>query len=75
MKFSLRPVARLVRAGTTALTLALAPLPAADWPMLGGRPDRNNVSSETGLPTTDTVRFGPAVLADAIAAFHQARPR
>lgn len=33
------------------------------------------VRRETGLPTTDTVRFGPAVLADAIAAFHQDRPR
>jgi outer membrane protein assembly factor BamB len=25
-------------------------LAAADWPMLGGRPDRNMVSGETGLP-------------------------
>ncbi len=25
-------------------------LPAADWPMLGGRPDRNMVSVEQGLP-------------------------
>ena len=33
------------------------------------------VRRETGLPTTDTVRFGPAVLADAIASFHQDRPR
>ena len=33
------------------------------------------VRRETGLPTTDTVRFGPAVLADAIASFHLTRPR
>ena len=33
------------------------------------------VQRETGLPTTDTVRFGPDLLADAIAAFHHARPR
>ena len=33
------------------------------------------VRRETGLPTTDTVRFGPAILADAIASFHQTRPR
>ena len=33
------------------------------------------VRRETGLPTTDTVRFGSAVLADAIASFHLARPR
>jgi len=32
---------------------ALSPVPlcAADWPMLGGRPDRNQVSPERGLPT------------------------
>ena len=29
----------------------IAPLRADDWPMLGGRPDRNNVSRESGLPT------------------------
>lgn len=33
------------------------------------------VRSETGLPTTDTVRFGPEAVAEAIAAFHHARPR
>ena len=33
------------------------------------------VQSETGLPTTDVVRFDPAPVADAIARFHQARPR
>ena len=33
------------------------------------------VRRETGLPTTDTVRFGPTILADAIASFHQTRPR
>ncbi|MDB4882092.1 MAG: hypothetical protein JWL95_858, partial [Gemmatimonadetes bacterium] len=33
------------------------------------------VQRETGLPTTDPVRFDPAPLADAIAAFHQNRAR
>lgn len=33
------------------------------------------VQRETGLPTTDPVRFGPAPVGDAIAAFHQARMR
>jgi outer membrane protein assembly factor BamB len=32
------------------LSLGLAALSAGDWPMMGGRPDRNMVSSETGLP-------------------------
>ena len=35
----------------------------------------DTVQSETGLPTTDTVRFGPGPVADAIASFHHARPR
>jgi outer membrane protein assembly factor BamB len=40
------------------LTAACAPPRAApdDWPMWGGRPDRNMVSPATGLPE----RFGPA---------------
>jgi uncharacterized NAD-dependent epimerase/dehydratase family protein len=33
------------------------------------------VQRETGLPATDVVRFDPAPVADAIAKFHQARPR
>ena len=33
------------------------------------------VQRETGLPTTDVVRYDPAPVADAIASFHQARPR
>ncbi|MEP6998966.1 MAG: DUF1611 domain-containing protein [bacterium] len=33
------------------------------------------VQRETGLPTTDTVRFGPGPLVEAIASFHHARPR
>ncbi|MCC6242276.1 MAG: DUF1611 domain-containing protein [Gemmatimonadaceae bacterium] len=33
------------------------------------------VQRETGLPTTDTVRFDPAPIAQAIADFHRARPR
>jgi uncharacterized NAD-dependent epimerase/dehydratase family protein len=35
----------------------------------------DRVQRETGLPTTDTVRFDPAPVADAIARFHTARPR
>lgn len=34
-----------------AWALALAPLRADDWPMLGGSPGRNLVSRETSLPT------------------------
>ena len=33
------------------LMAAISSLHAADWPMLGGRPDRNMVSTEKGLPT------------------------
>ncbi len=33
------------------------------------------VQRETGLPTTDVVRYDPAPVSDAIAKFHQARPR
>lgn len=33
------------------------------------------VQRETGLPTTDVVRYDPAPVADAIASFHQSRPR
>jgi uncharacterized NAD-dependent epimerase/dehydratase family protein len=33
------------------------------------------VQRETGLPTTDPVRFDPAPVADAIARFHANRPR
>lgn len=33
------------------LALGCAPLRGADWPMMGGRPDRNMVSPEQGLPT------------------------
>jgi outer membrane protein assembly factor BamB len=32
------------------IAFAPRPLSADDWPMLGGRPDRNQVSSEKGLP-------------------------
>lgn len=43
---------RLFRGGLPLIALlALAPAHADDWPMLGGRPDRNMVSRETGLPT------------------------
>lgn len=41
---------RALRAAAVWSIVALAPLPAADWPMLGGRPDRNMVSAETGVP-------------------------
>lgn len=33
------------------------------------------VQRETGLPTTDVVRYDPAPVSDAIAKFHQTRPR
>ena len=33
------------------------------------------VERETGLPTTDPVRFDPAPVVDAIARFHESRPR
>ncbi len=32
------------------LLLSLSPAHADDWPMFGGRPDRNTVSAEKGLP-------------------------
>ena len=35
----------------------------------------DTVQRETGLPTTDPVRFDPAPVADAIARFHATRPR
>jgi uncharacterized NAD-dependent epimerase/dehydratase family protein len=34
-----------------------------------------DIQRETGLPTTDPVRFDPAPIVDAIAEFHAARPR
>jgi len=40
---------KTVRALFAAVGLA-ATLPAADWPMLGGRPERSMVSPERGLP-------------------------
>jgi hypothetical protein len=33
------------------------------------------VQRETGLPTTDPVRFDPAPVVEAIANFHETRPR
>jgi len=36
----------------TLLAFAAAPLAAGDWPMWGGRPDRNMVSTEKGIPRT-----------------------
>lgn len=33
------------------------------------------IEKETGLPTTDTVRYDPAPVADAVATFHRNRPR
>jgi outer membrane protein assembly factor BamB len=53
---------RLSRGGLLAglIALGLVPIHAGDWPMLGGRPDRNNVSVETGLPVTwDAGEKGP----------------
>ncbi len=45
---------------TAAALIGLAALPAAadDWPMWGGRADRNMVSSETGIPRTWNVDDG-----------------
>ena len=43
----------LILFSTAALTAALAlPSFGADWPMWGGRPDRNMVSDEKGIPRT-----------------------
>jgi outer membrane protein assembly factor BamB len=39
------------RAAFLFVLLGVPVLRAADWPMFGGRPDRNMVSTETGLPT------------------------
>ncbi|PAW67501.1 MAG: hypothetical protein B9S34_05330 [Opitutia bacterium Tous-C1TDCM] len=51
MKLPLRSVARFARAGTFLASASfIVPLPAADWPMLGGRPERNPVSPETNIP-------------------------
>ena len=36
-----------------------------DWPMYGGRPDRNMVSAERGLPTTWSLKSGVKWVADA----------
>ena len=33
-----------------------SPIPGTDWPMWGGTPDRNMVSSMKGLPTTWDVK-------------------
>ena len=45
---------------TAVALISLAALPAAadDWPMWGGRADRNMVSSETGIPRTWNVDDG-----------------
>lgn len=44
--FNMAHLARMLLVlGTTSFASA------GDWPMLGGRPDRNNVSAETKLPT------------------------
>jgi outer membrane protein assembly factor BamB len=41
---------RFLLLATLALGFASPPVHAGDWPMLGGRPDRNMVSPEKGLP-------------------------
>lgn len=41
---------RLLCTLACAFGVAAAPVPAADWPMLGGRPERSMVSTEKGLP-------------------------
>ncbi len=40
------------------ISLAALPVAADDWPMWGGRADRNMVSSETGIPRTWNVDDG-----------------
>lgn len=45
-----------------ALVALAAPLTAADWPMFGGRPERNMVSVETGLPAEWGGADSPQVL-------------
>jgi outer membrane protein assembly factor BamB len=45
-------VTRAFRTVIGLLLLAAIPAHADDWPMLGGRPDRNLVSPEKGLPVT-----------------------
>ena len=44
-----RPFPSLCFAAALAVS-ALTPAPGADWPMWGGTPSRNMVSSETGIP-------------------------
>ncbi len=46
---------------STALILAASSALYADWPMWGGTPSRNMVSSMTGLPTTWDVKTGKNV--------------
>jgi outer membrane protein assembly factor BamB len=41
---------RLLCTLACVVAVAVGPLPAADWPMLGGRPERSMVSPEKGLP-------------------------
>ena len=50
MKTHLVAVLGVVAAGSVAL--ALSDPGSGDWPMWGGTPDRNMVSSMKGLPTT-----------------------
>jgi outer membrane protein assembly factor BamB len=45
-------VTRAFRTVTALLLLVAIPAHADDWPMLGGRPDRNLVSPEKALPVT-----------------------
>lgn len=47
-----RAIRRSASFGVTTAALLGPALPAADWPMLGGHPDRNMVSVEKNLPTT-----------------------
>src|SRR5688500_9330033 len=46
---------RLALPVSGALALLPVSLPAVDWPMMGGRPDRNMVSAEAGVP----IEWGP----------------
>jgi uncharacterized NAD-dependent epimerase/dehydratase family protein len=75
------PLVEFIRMSEAA-TSALRPAPVIavalntyDLSEEDARTAIETVRRETGLPTTDTVRFDPAPVADAIAKFHRTRPR
>src|SRR5262245_11940063 len=52
----LHPVLTICVLAAGTIAYALSDPPSADWPMWGGSPDRNMVSSMKGLPTTWDVK-------------------